>query len=90
MNVFLHQFDLKMLSDLSKNICYARYADDWLFAIKPGFQEAGAVQSTIQEVMAQLQLDITMTIFPRRTTGVTNPCVTLGVLVAMDSKSIKN
>lgn len=90
MNVFLHQFYLEIWIDLSNNICYARYADDWLFSIKAGFQEVGAIQSTIQEVMAQLELDMTMTIFPRRTTGVTNPFVTLGVLVSMDSKNIKN
>lgn len=86
MNVFLHQFDMKIQSDFSKNICYARYADDLLIAILRGgdsFSVSQRFQQMFQESLAELKLESTSSELIR---GISKPNSTLvlGVLVSID------
>lgn len=76
MNVFLHQFD-RQVASYSSYIKYARYADDLLFAIKPGYPDtSNTLQSNIQEVISQLKLVAPISVLPR---GENRPFLTLGI-----------
>lgn len=52
----IHQLDCEVKTAYGSHVRYAQYADDFLFAIKPGYQEKTmeALQ-TIKEFMNQLK-----------------------------------
>lgn len=61
MNIFLHQLDLEISSFIKKekSLCYVRYADDMIFAIKSGTDSAVVYQSFrrfFQKALKNLQL----------------------------------
>lgn len=54
MNIFLHQLDCEVQTVYGSHVRYALYADNFLFAIKPGYQEK-TMEALQTEWMTQLK-----------------------------------